>query len=61
MTMPGKRLGLIAARKAAGLSQERLAEQRECRTPDGAAVGGGPEHAPAMAPPGAGHDPGHLT
>ncbi len=25
--MPGKRLGLIAARKAAGLSQERLAEQ----------------------------------
>ena len=29
MTMPGKRLGLIAARKAAGLSQERLAEQLE--------------------------------
>ena len=27
MTMPGKRLGLVAARKAAGLSQERLAEQ----------------------------------
>jgi DNA-binding XRE family transcriptional regulator len=27
MTMPGKRFGLIAARKAAGLSQERLAEQ----------------------------------
>ena len=25
--MPGKRLGLVAARKAAGLSQERLAEQ----------------------------------
>jgi len=29
MTMPGKRLGLIAARKAAGLSQERMAEQLE--------------------------------
>jgi DNA-binding transcriptional regulator YiaG len=27
MTLPGKRLGLVAARKAAGLSQERLAEQ----------------------------------
>ena len=27
MTMPGKRLGLSAARKAAGLSQERLAER----------------------------------
>ncbi|MGB6162240.1 MAG: helix-turn-helix transcriptional regulator [Pseudonocardiaceae bacterium] len=27
MTMPGKRFGLVAARKAAGLSQERLAEQ----------------------------------
>jgi transcriptional regulator with XRE-family HTH domain len=27
MTMPGKRSGLIAARKAAGLSQERLAER----------------------------------
>ena len=27
MTMPGKRLGLVAARKAAGLSQERLADQ----------------------------------
>lgn len=27
MTMPGKRLGLVAARKAAGLSQERLAER----------------------------------
>ena len=27
MTIPGKRLGLVAARKAAGLSQERLAER----------------------------------
>jgi transcriptional regulator with XRE-family HTH domain len=29
MTMPGKRLGLVAARRAAGLSQERLAERLE--------------------------------
>jgi transcriptional regulator with XRE-family HTH domain len=27
MTVPGKRLGLVAARKTAGLSQERLAKQ----------------------------------